>query len=80
MHVDGQAEPVQQLRTQFALLGIHRADEHESGLVRMGDAVTFDMHPSHRCGVEQHVDQVIVQQVDLVNVEHAAVRAGQQSG
>ena len=79
VHVDGEPEPVQQLRTQFALLGIHRADQHEPGLVRMRDAVAFDVHPSHRGGVEQHVDQMIVQQVDLVDVEHAAVRAGQQS-
>ena len=79
MHVDGETEPVQQLRAQFALLRIHRADQHEPGLVRMGDAVAFDVHPPHRGGVEQHVDQMIVQQVDLVDVEHAAVRAGQQA-
>ena len=80
MHVDGEAEPVQQLRTQFALLRIHRADQHEPGLVRMGDAVALDVHPSHRRGVEQHVDQMIVQQVHLVDVEHATVCAGQQPG
>ena len=80
VHVDGEAEPVQQLRSQFALLRVHRADEHEPGFVRMRDAVAFHMHPSHRGGVEQHVDQMIVQQVDLVDVEDAAVGAGQQSG
>ena len=48
--------------------------------MRMGDAVALDMHPPHRGGVEQHVDQMIVQQVDLVDVEHATVGAGQQSG
>ena len=47
---------------------------------RMRDAVALDVHPAHRRGVEQHVDQMVVQQVDLVDVEHAAVRAGQQAG
>ena len=32
-----------------------------------------------RGGVQQQVDQVVVQQVDLVDVEHAAVRGGQQA-
>ena len=77
-HVDRQPEPVEQLRTQFALFGIHRADEHEPGVVAVRDAVALDVHPAHRRGVEQHVDQVVVQQVDLVDVQHAAVRARQQ--
>jgi hypothetical protein len=79
VHVDGETEPVQQLRAQFALFGIHRADQYEPGLVGVGDAVAFDMHPSHRSGVEQHVDQMIVQQIDLVDVKHATVCTGQQS-
>ena len=33
-----------------------------------------------RGGVEQQVDEVVVQQVDLVDVEHAAVRGGEQAG
>ncbi len=42
------------------------------------DAVAFDVDPAHRRGVEQHVDQMVVQEVDLVDVQHAAVRTGQQ--
>ena len=79
MHVDGEAEPVQQLRPQFTLFGVHGADQHEPGLVAVRDAVAFDVHPAHRRGVEQHVDEVVVQEVDLVDVQHAAVRAGQQA-
>ena len=45
----------------------------------MRDTVAFDVHPAHRRGVEQHVDEVVVQQVDLVDVQHAAVRAGKQT-
>ena len=76
--VDGQAEPVQQLRTQFALFGIHRADQHEPRIMGVRDTVALDVHPAHRGGVEQDVDEVVGQQVDFVDVEHAAVRTGQQ--
>ena len=79
MHVDGEPEPVEQLRPQLALFGVHGADQHEAGLVAVRDAVALDVRAAHRGGVEQHVDQVVVQQVDLVDVEHAAVGAGQQS-
>ena len=78
--LDGEAEPVEQLRPQLALLGVHRADEHELGGVLDRDAVALDRRQSHRGGVEQQVDEVVVQQVDLVDVEDAAVRAGQQAG
>ena len=77
-HVDGEPEPVEQLRAQLALFGVHGADQHEPGIVAVRDTVAFDVHPAHRGGVEQHVDQVVVQQVDLVDVQHATVRAGQQ--
>ena len=79
MHVDGQPEPVEQLRAQLALFGIHGADEHEARLMAVRDAVPLDVHPAHRRGVEHHVDQMVVQQVDLVDVEHAAVGAGEQA-
>ncbi|SLJ82799.1 Uncharacterised protein [Mycobacteroides abscessus subsp. abscessus] len=46
----------------------------------MRDAVAFDVHPAHRGRVEQHVHQVVVQQIDLVDVEHAVVGGGQQPG
>lgn len=46
----------------------------------MRDAVAFDVHPAHRGGVEQHVHQMVVQQVHLVDVEHAVVSGGQQAG
>ena len=45
--------------------------------MRMRHAVAFDVHPAHCRRVEKYVDQVIGQQVDLVDVEHAAVGAGQ---
>ena len=70
-HLDGQPEPVEQLRAQLALLRVHRADQQEPGRVRDRDALALDVRAAHRGGVEQQVDQVVVQQVDLVDVEHA---------
>ena len=78
--LDGQAEPVEQLGAELALLGVHRADQDEAGGVLDRDAVTLDGRAAHRGGVEQQVDEVVVQQVDLVDVEDAAVGAGQQAG
>lgn len=43
------------------------------------DPVAFDVHPAHGGGVEQDVDEVVVQQVDLVDVENTAVCTGQQA-
>lgn len=37
------------------------------------------MDAPHRSGVEQDIDQVIVQKVHLVHVQHTAMSGGQQS-
>ena len=37
------------------------------------------MHAAHRRRIQQYVDQMVVQQVHLVDVEHSTVRACQQS-
>jgi hypothetical protein len=79
-HLDGQPEPVEQLRPQLALLGVHRADQQEAGGVPDRDALALDVGRAERRRVEQQVDQVVVQQVDLVDVEHAAVGVGEQPG
>ena len=78
--LDGQAEAVEQLGTQLALLGIHRPDQHEARCVRDRHPVALDRRAAHRRGVEQQVDEVVVQQVDLVDVQDPAVRLGEQPG
>ena len=79
-HLDGEAEAVEQLRAELALLGVHGADQHEAGGVAHRDAVALDGDPAHRGGVEELVHHVVVQQVDLVHVEQAAVRPREQAG
>lgn len=75
-----QAEAIQQLRTQLALFRIHGADQREARRVRVRDAVALDRVDAARGRVEQHVDQAVGQQVDLVHIEHAQMRARQQPG
>ncbi len=77
--LDGQSEAVEQLRTELTLLGVHRADQDHPGGVGDGDALSLHGRAAHRGGVEQQVDEVVVEQVDLVDVEDAAVRGGQQA-
>ena len=79
-HLDGQPEPVEQLGAELALLGVHGADEHEAGGVLDRDAVALDGRAAHGGGVEEQVDEVVVEQVDLVDVQDPAVGAGQQAG
>ncbi len=78
--VDGEGEAVEQLRAQVAFLGVHRADQDEAGRVGEGDALALDDVHAHGGRVEQHVDHVVVEQVDLVDVEQAAVGGGQDAG
>ena len=78
-HLDPEAEAVEQLRAQLALLDVHRADEQEARVVHDGDGVALDARDAGGGRVEQRVDEVIGQQVDLVHVEDALVRAREQA-
>ena len=77
--VDAEPEAIEQLRAKISLLGVHRPDEDEARRVRERDALALHDVPSHRGGVEQHVDDVIVEQVHLVHVEDAAVGVGEEA-
>jgi hypothetical protein len=77
--LDGEPEPVEQLRAQLALLGVHGAHQQEACGVPDRHPLALHVGGAERRGVEQQVDQVVVQQVDLVDVEDAAVRCGQQA-
>mmetsp|Transcript_48527 Transcript_48527/g.156684 ORF Transcript_48527/g.156684 Transcript_48527/m.156684 type:complete len:479 (-) Transcript_48527:12-1448(-) len=73
------AESVEQLGPQLALLGVAAAYEDELGGVPDADALALDGVPTACGAVKQHVDQVIIQEVDLVNVQDAAVRPRQEA-
>ena len=78
-HVDAQAEAVEQLWAQLALLRVHRTDEHEPRRMAVRHAVALDDVLARHGDVEQRVDQVVGQQVDLVDVEDATVGGGEQA-
>ncbi len=75
-----QRKAVPQLRTKVAFLGVHRPDERELGGMADADAVALDPVVAARGGVEEYVHEMVVEQIHLVHVEDAAVRAGEQAG
>ncbi len=77
--LDGQPEAVEELGAELALLRVHRADQDDPGGVGDGDAVAFDGVAAHRRRVQEQIDEVVVQQVDLVDVQQAAVGVGEQT-
>ena len=79
-HLDAQAEPVEQLGPQLPLLGVHRAHEQEARRVAPRDGLALDHADPGGRDVQQQVDQVVGQQVDLVDVEHALMGAGEEPG
>ena len=79
-HLDAEAEAVEQLRAQLALLDVHRPDEQEARVVHGRHGVALDARDARGGRVEQRVHEVVGQQVDLVHVEDALVRAREQAG
>ena len=77
--LNDQAKAVEQLRAQLAFFGVHRADQDEAGRVRNADAFALDGVDAHRSRVKQHIDQMIVEQVDLVDIQEAAIGLRQQA-
>src|SRR5207237_9209679 len=56
LHIDAEAEPVEQLRPELTFFGVHGADEDEARRMRYRDALALDRVDTHRRGVQQHVD------------------------
>ena len=79
LHVDAEAETIEQLGAQLPLLRVHRPDQDEARRVRDGDALALDGVGPHRRRVEEDVDDVVVEQVDLVHVQDVPVGVGENS-
>ena len=75
----GKPKAVKQLRAQVALFGIHRAHQDEFRRMMEGDAFPFHPIDAGCRAVEQRIDQMVVEEVDLVDIENAAVGVGQQT-
>jgi hypothetical protein len=78
-HLDRQAEPVQKLRAQFALFGVAGAHQHEARGMADRQPLALDDVLARLRHVEQQIDEVILQQVDLVDIEIAAIGPRQQA-
>ena len=78
--VHGEAEAVEELRPELALLGVHGAHEEELGGMHGAHALAF--HPVHPGGghVEEDVHEVVGKEVHLVHVQDAPVRLGDEAG
>ena len=70
-------EAIAQLRTEFAFLGIHRANQHKPRSVMMRHSLPFDPIDAAARNIQQRIDQTIGQQIHFVDVQHATVRFGQ---
>ena len=44
----------------------------------MRHTVALNVHPSHRGSIKQDVDHMVVQEIDLVDVQHPTVSPRQQ--
>ncbi len=80
LHGHLQPEPVQELRPEFALFGVHGADKDEPGRVREGYPLPLNNVDTHGGGVEEDIGHMVVEQVDLIDVEYAAVDRREDPG
>ena len=73
LDIHAQRKTVEELRAQVAFFRVHRADEDKARRMRKADALALDDVDAHRRAIEQQVHHVIVQQVDFVHVQQAAI-------
>ena len=80
LDLDGEAETVEQLRAQFAFFRIAAADQHEAGRMAHAEALALDDVDAGGRDVEQKIDEMVLEQIDFVDVEKAAIGLGEQAG
>ena len=78
VYLDAQSEPVEQLGSQRSLLRVHRSDQDETACQGSFQPLALDPDGSG-ARVDDEVDEVVVEEVDLVDVEHPAVDLAQQT-
>jgi hypothetical protein len=76
-HIDTESEAVEQLGPQLALLRVHGADEDEVRGMHHRHSLSLHGVDAHGGGVEEDVDEVVVEEVDLVDVEDVAIGVGE---
>ena len=74
-----QTEAVKELWTDIALLRVHRADEYKTRRMRIGHALALHRVHTHSRSIQQHIDNMVVQQIDFINIENITVRLRQNA-
>ena len=74
-----QAESVEKLGPQIALLRVHGAHQHKPCWMGITDTLTLHCVDAHGGAVKEHIDDMVVQKIDLIHIEDVAVGLGQQS-
>mmetsp|Transcript_17216 Transcript_17216/g.44686 ORF Transcript_17216/g.44686 Transcript_17216/m.44686 type:complete len:264 (+) Transcript_17216:274-1065(+) len=78
-HADLEAKAVQQLRPHLTLLWVAAAHHDELGGMDKADTLTLNSVDASGCGVQDHIHETVVQKVDLINVQDAAVGSSQKA-
>ena len=77
-HGHRQAEAVEKLGPQLPFLRIAAADHHEAGGMAHREAFPFDDILAGGRDVEEEIDEMVLQKVDLVHIEKAAIGLGEK--
>jgi hypothetical protein len=77
--LDPEAEAIEELGAELALLHVHRPDKEEARGVCGGDRLALDADDTRRSGVEQRVDEVVREEVDLVDVQNPLMGTREQA-
>jgi hypothetical protein len=75
-----ESKSIEQLRPKLTFLGIPGAHEHKARRVTYRNAFTFDDIAPARRRIQQHIDQMVLEKVNFVDVEESAVRFREQAG
>mmetsp|Transcript_19820 Transcript_19820/g.51517 ORF Transcript_19820/g.51517 Transcript_19820/m.51517 type:complete len:394 (+) Transcript_19820:3129-4310(+) len=73
------AKSIQQLWSQLSLLWVTAAHKDEARRVADADTLTLDSVPARGSRIQQHIHQVVIQQVDLIYIQDAPVGLCQQA-
>ncbi|GBD09941.1 hypothetical protein HRbin22_02203 [Candidatus Thermoflexus japonica] len=72
-HVHTEGKAIQELGPQIPFLGVHGPHQDETGGMLEGDPLPLHhIHPHRRC-VQQHIHDVIVEQIHLIHIQEAPV-------
>ena len=65
---NAQTKAVQKLRADVTLFGVHSANQHKACGVGIGNTLAFNGVYAHSSGIQQHVYNVVIQQIDFVYI------------